>query len=96
MNMPTIDNLLVGSGLSVVIVTAVWVFWCMMTPGDYFANGSKAVIPSLFVGGTIGFSVGLIGKADKLKWIVAALFVGALCYWFLVPDGWWVTSPPRS
>lgn len=83
----------IGVAALVASVTAVWVLWGWGTPGDSFANGNSLVLPSLAAAGVVGFLVGWrvrgVGQV-----VVALLFVAAVLFWLVVPDGWWVTPPP--
>jgi hypothetical protein len=40
------------------LATVCWIAWAWLTPGDYFANGNRLLLPSLISSGIIGFSVG--------------------------------------
>jgi hypothetical protein len=78
---------------SFVGATGTWIFWGVLTPGDFFANGST-VLPSLVVGGLLGAYTGRIVRfRGRIAFGVAAVLCAA--FWSLAPDGWWATPPPR-
>jgi len=85
---------LLGSALAAFcLLTFTWVVWGFLTPGDFFANGSKLVPPTLGIAATVGVIVGfrLSGRA-RIVLLVAALL--SLCFWIFIPDGWWAHGPP--
>ena len=84
----------IGVAALVASVTAVWVLWGWGTPGDSFANGNSLVLPSLAAAGVVGFLVGWRVRRGLGQVVVALLFVAAVLFWLVVPDGWWVTPPP--
>jgi hypothetical protein len=78
----------------VVLVTAAWIVWGILTPGDFFANGSSMVVPSAILAGALGLFWGWRTKtrAGRVVIIVAALL--AVIFWIAAPEGWWVKAPP--
>jgi hypothetical protein len=88
-----IEKILSGICGAFIVFTAIWIFWCIITPGDYFANGSIALEPSLFAGIIIGLLLGSLIKIKGLKYILLILVIAGICYWLLVPDGWWAVGP---
>jgi hypothetical protein len=70
------------------LMTVCWVGWAWATPGNYFANGSRWLFPSLAGAGFIGLAAGW--GAHGLAHLLIALFsVASLCYWVFVQTGWW-------
>jgi hypothetical protein len=82
-----------GSALAAFcLLTLTWAIWGFLTPGDFFANGSKLVLPTLGIAGLIGAIVGFrISGRARIVMLVAALL--SLCFWIFVPDGWWAHGP---
>jgi hypothetical protein len=76
------------------LCTVGWIVWGILTPGDYFANGSVMVKPSLLLAGLIGLVVGFRASG---RWRILTLVVSiaSLCFWIFVPEGWWAKAPPR-
>ena len=74
------------------LFTVVWVVWGFYTPGDFFANGSTFLRPTLAAGVLIGL---LTGFRRGLRWhaFVLAVAVACLCFWIFVPEGWWAHEP---
>ncbi len=74
--------------------TTTWIFWGMTTPGDFFANGSSFVFPSLGVGSLLGaFSGWTAHPRRRIAFGIATLL--CVAFWTLAPDGWWAKPPPR-
>lgn len=74
--------------------TGTWIFWGLLTPGDFFANGSSFVFPSIGVGSLLGAFSGWTAHPRRR---IAFAIAGLLCvaFWTLAPDGWWAKRPPR-
>ena len=72
-----------------VLITLCWILWGLLTPGDFFANGSSYLMPSLCIAAIIGFVLGWKFEKGAQKAIVIG-FVASLCFWLFVPAGWWV------
>jgi hypothetical protein len=92
---PDIGSRLLASALcAFCLVTADWIVWAFLTPGDYFANGNAWVEPSLL----LVFVVGLIAGFHAVgRWRLAIQIAGiaSMCYWIFVPSGWWAHGPFR-
>lgn len=74
--------------------TTTWIFWGMTTPGDFFANGSSFVFPSLGVGSLLGaFSGWTAHPRRRIGFGIATLL--CVAFWTLAPDGWWAKGAPR-
>jgi uncharacterized ion transporter superfamily protein YfcC len=75
------------------LYTIVWVVWGMLTPGDYFANGSVWAQVSLILAVVIGLIAGF--RASR-PWriVLSAGTIASLCFWIFAPDGWWRHGPP--
>jgi hypothetical protein len=74
--------------------TSTWIFWGLRTPGDFFANGSSFVFPSLGVGSLLGaFSGWTAHPRRRIAFAIAALL--CVAFWTLAPNGWWAKAPPR-
>jgi hypothetical protein len=73
-----------------------WVAWGILTPGDFFANGSP------FVGVTVLALAGIGGYAVFARSSRGARITAATCtvacatFWLAAPDGWWANPPPPS
>jgi hypothetical protein len=70
--------------------TACWVICGWLTPGDFFANGSPWADISQLVTLLAGAIVGYKAKSVWLRTAILIAGIASLCFWFLVPDGWWV------
>ena len=70
-------------------VTIAEVIWGFLTPGDYFANGSPLLLPSVIASLTLGLYLG-IKASGRLRVAIFVLSVACMCYWVFVPVGWWV------
>ena len=74
--------------------TLCWVLWGLITPGDYFANGSPmfpfSFVISVMIGLTLGYSV----RSRAFRYFFVGLAVLALAFWLFVPEGWWAKGPP--
>ena len=70
--------------------TLAYVVWGLLTPGDYFGNGSVLVLPTIAVlfGLVAGFHA-----SSRLRRVLLVTAVLSLCFWAFVPDGWWVHPP---
>ena len=67
-----------------------------VTPGDYFANGSAFVWPSLLGLLAIGLLFGWFLCASPVMRAILAIGVAvSLAFWLFVPNGWWAKSPPN-
>ena len=79
--------------------TLCWVGWGRATPGDFFANGSSLLAPTLVGSLLVGGTLGAFGYRRKGAIVVALLAATALMFWVFVPDGWWAhplrPPPPR-
>lgn len=74
--------------------TTTWIFWGLLTPGDFFANGSSFVFPSLGVGSLLGaFSGWTAHPRRRIAFGVATLL--CVAFWTLAPDGWWAKPLPK-
>lgn len=73
--------------------TVVWVVWAFLTPGDYFANGSSLLLPSLGIGSLVGAVTGWRTRSKKLRVAIVSLGLLAIGYFTLARDGWWATPP---
>ena len=76
-------------------VTLVWVCWAAATPGDFFGNGSRLLLPSLAAAAVTGGALGrtLASRFPRLLLLAALVSVA---YWAIVPDGWWAKPPPGA
>ena len=74
--------------------TLCWVVCGLLTPGDYFANGSLVVLPSMAVAGAGGAYWGAKSKGRTSKFIILMLALAATAFWGFAPDGWWARPPP--
>ncbi|MBK9516174.1 MAG: hypothetical protein IPO09_02250 [Anaeromyxobacter sp.] len=74
-------------------VTLAWVSWAAATPGDFFGNGSRLLLPSLAAAAIIG---GALGRtlAPRLPRVLVLAAMVSIAYWAIVPDGWWAKPPP--
>jgi hypothetical protein len=76
-------------------VTVVEVVCGLLTPGDYFANGSPLLLPSAIGSLVVGVYFGLKARG---RWRIAifALSFACMCYWVFVPMGWWAKALPHA
>lgn len=74
--------------------TGCWTAWGLATPGDFFANGSPLVYPTVLVAVGLGAWVGFRFLSVWVRGLILMAAVGALCFHVFVPDGWWATPPP--
>jgi hypothetical protein len=83
---------LLGAVLAAVFLfTAACVVWGFVTPGDYFANGSNLLLPTL----VLVTAVGLVAGFRASGWVRTVFLVAAVasaCFWIFVPADWWVTQ----
>lgn len=75
------------------LATTCWIVWGLETRGDYFANASPLMFPSLFAGMLVGPFLGWKAKA-RIRLVIQCASVASSCFWLFVRDGWWVKSPP--
>lgn len=76
------------------LCTACWIIWGILTPGDYFANGSLLFMPSLVVAGAAGFTCGFRIRRRTARLVVVPLVLASTLFWTCVPEGWWAKPPP--
>jgi hypothetical protein len=91
--MPVVAAALAGAFCA---VTLSWIVWGVLTPGDYFANGSVILYPSLLLAAIAG--AWLAHKSHTRIRIGALAAITALCvlFWVATPDGWWAKPLPGS
>jgi len=77
------------------LYTSAHVICGLLTPGDYFANGSVLAEVSLMLAVPVGLIAGF--RASR-PWriVIFAGSIAGLCFWIFVPDGWWAHGPPES
>ena len=75
------------------LFTVTEIIWGLLTPGDYFANGSPLVIPSEIVSLILGLYIGF-RASGRLRVGIFAVSFACVCYWTFVPEGWWAKAPP--
>ena len=73
-------------------VTICWIAWGLETPGDYLANGSQLVLPTLIVAVVAGLFIGWKAKT-RIRVVVFCAAIAGLCFWLVVRDGWWAHAP---
>jgi hypothetical protein len=80
---------------SFVLATIIWILWGLITPGDYFGNGSVLIIVSLILSLIFGFVLGYSLYSNKILFIFVILFaIACIIFWIFVPSGWWASGPP--
>ena len=79
-----------GSGSA---FTMTWVVWGVCTPGDYFANGSLLLIPSLVCAAILGAWLAYARAGAPLRVTVAGLALLSAAFWLFAPGGWWASGP---
>lgn len=74
--------------------TGAWIFWGMLTPGDFFGNGSNLIFPTVGMSSLLGAFSGWTAHPRRR---IAFAIAGLLCavFWSLAPNGWWAKTPPR-
>jgi hypothetical protein len=85
---------LFGAMLAFALATGCWAFWGLITPGDFFANGSPLLYPSLLAALVIGAWAGFNTHNLWLRALIVAVLLAAVCFHVFAPLGWWVKSPP--
>jgi len=76
------------------LVTAGWALWGYLTPGDYFANGSTLLWPSLVVALVIGSALGWSFSPMRVARTMLVIgVVASLAFWSFVPNAWWAHWP---
>jgi hypothetical protein len=77
------------------LCTIAYVVCGLLTPGDYFANGSVLADVSLILAVAVGLIAGF--RASR-PWriVIFAGGIASLCFWIFVPDGWWAYGPLES
>ena len=76
------------------LYTIAWVACGLLTPGDYFANGSGFAEVSLMLAVVIGLIAGF-RASPRWRIVIFAGSIASLCFWIFVPDGWWAHGPLR-
>ena len=76
--------------------TGAWIAWGYFTPGDYFANGSSWLLPSLLATSIGGALFGFIAQAALVRGFIVAMVVCAVAFWLFAADGWWAHNPPQK
>jgi hypothetical protein len=71
--------------------TICWIAWGLETPGDYFANGSVMVDPTLIAAVLAGL---FVGWKARMRVVISCATIASLCFWLFVRDGWWAHAPP--
>ena len=84
-------QLLVGVLAAVFLFTAAWVVWGFVTPGDYFANGSNLLLPTLVLGTAVGLIAGF-RASGRVRTVFFVVAVVSACFWIFVPADWWVAQ----
>jgi hypothetical protein len=84
-----IPRVVMGILLAFVLVTAAWVGWALATPGDYFANGSSWLFPSVGAACLVGLAAGWAAARGLARLLIVLLSLASLCYWVFAPSGWW-------
>lgn len=79
-----------GAFSSATICWFVWGFY--FTPGDYFANGSRWVNPTLVLALLVGGGLAYLG-GRWTRLVVIAISLLCAAFWISTPDGWWATPP---
>jgi hypothetical protein len=75
------------------VFSIVEIIWGYFTPGDYYANGCRWVVPSFWLASFVGFGSGWYGNNRIFRIVVAVISFAAIAYWVFVPDGWWAHEP---
>ena len=76
--------------------TVAWIVVGLLTPGDYWANGSWFALPFLALAAGAGAFLGakVRRRAVRIVVIVAGTLSGL--FWTTVPSGWWAKGPPPA
>jgi uncharacterized membrane protein len=71
-----------------------WILWGLLTPGDFFGNGSPLIYVTAVAAAVAGFIVGFRIKSKAGRKILIFLGIGCLIFWLFAPNGWWAVPPP--
>jgi hypothetical protein len=71
------------------LATGCWAAWGWATPGDFFANGSPFVYPTLLMAIVVGAGLGFYLRWRWVRELILVAAAGALWFHLFVPDGWW-------
>ena len=80
-----------GAGVS---ATICWLWWCVTTPGDDFANGSGLVGPSLMTALLAGGYAAYRLRGRRFRTTLTVMGLLCVSFWICVRDDWWVHPPP--
>jgi hypothetical protein len=78
------------------VATFCWIAIGLVTPGDFFANGSRLIVIPLVLAAAVGGYVAWRTRSRALR--IALIVVSAMCayFWIAVPSGWWASPPPGT
>ena len=85
-------NLVFAVLLAFSLVTGWWALWGLAS-GDYFANGSSLVYPTVLGAGIAGGVVGYKVRTAVTRSLVILAALAAISFWLFLPDGWWAKPP---
>lgn len=72
-----------------------WVFWGLLSHGDYFAQGRTFALVTLIGAALAGAVVGYKMRRTVPRVVLGALGVASVVFWLAAPRGWWAVPPPR-
>jgi hypothetical protein len=79
------------------VFTLAWIAWGLTTPGDFFANGNPACMPTLAAAVVVGLALGhYAGRRRSLRWGMVAVAILFVVFWVFAPEGWWAKGPPHA
>ena len=91
---PSIRSLFAIAG-AFIVFSAVWVAWGILTPGDYFANGSRWALWELRISPLAGANIGYLGSKYRMgRYVLLALMVAVIVFFISAPNGWWLKGLP--
>ena len=76
-------------------VTIYWVFWGLVSAGDFFAQGRTFALVTLIGAALAGAIVGYKMKGTMPRIVLGAFGVASVVFWLAAPRGWWALPSPR-
>lgn len=74
-------------------MTACWIVWGLVTPGDFFANGNPLAWVTVLGVGAGGAYAAFMARSRSLRIALAVATMTCTVFWLAVPNGWWARAP---